>query len=776
MSNLLEKASILTTPTAYNDGKLLSVKPNTSVGDFDFTRNSSATRVASNGLIEDVQILSGNLVTNGDFSEEGSELVTNGDFATDSDWTKASNWTISGGSANADGSSGGQLSQTTDAVIIGKTYKIEYTILNYVSGSFRFSYAGTSESFNTSDGTYTTYRVATSAANALASSSINFIGSIDNVSVKEVGQDWSLGNGWSIGDSKAVVDNTVNANLDQTCMTSGKKYKVSFEISDLQNGGIIKVGDIVTPGAYVATSNGENSFTYTATNPTLRVRAGGYPCSITNVSVKEITDDTNLPRIDYDGFSYQDALGSELATNGDFSTDSDWTKGTGWSISGGEAISAGSSGYSFLQQTGVFLNGKTYKVSYSVTSYTSGSVEVGVGGASNNNIQRNSVGNFVEYHTSNGTNLTIISRNLVGSIDNVSVKEYLGQEVVPDSGVGHILLEPQSTNLFAYSDASIGYSQTNVTISNNQGTSPDGTNNSTKMLMASGTGTHRVYESISSSLNDNNTFSVFIKEQSEISHIGLVSDTATELAWFSGLDGSIINANGLDAKTQSFSNGWHRISISYIADANDASDNQFIYFSDRQGTTPSVAFNGTETILMYGFQAEKLSFATSYIPTNGSTVTRLGETLNNAGSSDLINSTEGVLYAEIAALANSGNSRFISLSDGTNQNIVLLGYISTDNRIRIFVKSANSTSTNNTSTTVTVTNFNKIAIKYKENNFALWVNGTKTFSDTSGLTPIGLNQLEFEFGSANKFEGKVKCVAVYKEALTDEELTCLTTI
>jgi len=50
-------------------------------GDFDFTRNSSATRVNSQGLIEDVQILSSNLVQNGDFSQEGAELVTNGDFS-----------------------------------------------------------------------------------------------------------------------------------------------------------------------------------------------------------------------------------------------------------------------------------------------------------------------------------------------------------------------------------------------------------------------------------------------------------------------------------------------------------------------------------------------------------------------------------------------------------------------------------------------------------------------------------------------------------------------
>ena len=32
-------------------------------GDFDFTRNSSATRVNSQGLIEDMQILSGDLIT-----------------------------------------------------------------------------------------------------------------------------------------------------------------------------------------------------------------------------------------------------------------------------------------------------------------------------------------------------------------------------------------------------------------------------------------------------------------------------------------------------------------------------------------------------------------------------------------------------------------------------------------------------------------------------------------------------------------------------------------
>ena len=65
------------------------------------------------GLVENVQILSSNLVQNGDFSEEGAEevsngsfsqegveLVTNGSFDTDSDWSKSGNVTIGDGKAN----------------------------------------------------------------------------------------------------------------------------------------------------------------------------------------------------------------------------------------------------------------------------------------------------------------------------------------------------------------------------------------------------------------------------------------------------------------------------------------------------------------------------------------------------------------------------------------------------------------------------------------------------------------------------------------------------
>ncbi len=125
MSNLLDKASIILTPTAYNNGEALCVKPSDGSGDFDFSRNSAATRVNAQGLVENVQILSSNLVQNGDFSEEGVDEVSNGSFTNGStDWLLAANWSIAEDKAISDGS--GLIYQPSVSYIDGKTYKVTF--------------------------------------------------------------------------------------------------------------------------------------------------------------------------------------------------------------------------------------------------------------------------------------------------------------------------------------------------------------------------------------------------------------------------------------------------------------------------------------------------------------------------------------------------------------------------------------------------------------------------------------------------------------------------
>ena len=48
---------------------------------------------------------------------EGAELVTNGDFATDSDWTKGTGWSISGGKAIYTGTANASLNQSNALIL-----------------------------------------------------------------------------------------------------------------------------------------------------------------------------------------------------------------------------------------------------------------------------------------------------------------------------------------------------------------------------------------------------------------------------------------------------------------------------------------------------------------------------------------------------------------------------------------------------------------------------------------------------------------------------------
>ena len=95
----------------------------------------------------------------------------------------------------------------------------------------------------------------------------------------------------------------------------------------------------------------------------------GLNVEVDNISVKEITDDTDLPRINYEGFSYQDSLGSEEVVNGDFATNSNWSLGN-WTIENNTVTIDGQSGI-LSQATPPLVAGKKYKWTFEITEYIS---------------------------------------------------------------------------------------------------------------------------------------------------------------------------------------------------------------------------------------------------------------------------------------------------------------------------------------------------------------------------------------------------------------------
>ena len=149
----------------------------------------------------------------------------------------------------------------------------------------------------------------------------------------------------------------------------------------------------------------------------------------------------------------------------------------------------------------------------------------------------------------------------------------------------------------------------------------------------------------------------------------------------------------------------------------------------------------------------------------------------NSGNSSLINSAQGVIYVEIAALNDDITQRRISISDGTQDNRIQIKYGNSSNRISVLVRSNGSTTFNKNTANYDILEYNKIAVSYNDSDYSFWVNGVKLETSFSGSTPTGLNKLDFNGVSAlSEFFGKTKCVAIFKEALTDAELTCLTTI
>jgi hypothetical protein len=117
--------------------------------------------------------------------------VTNGTFDTDSDWTKGTGWSISGGVASCDGT---QVSATNlnaagggGLLTVGKPYLAAFDITSYTSGSIYHRVGsgggGTSRS---SVGTFSEVVVAQTNGEFLFTASSDFIGSIDNISVREI--------------------------------------------------------------------------------------------------------------------------------------------------------------------------------------------------------------------------------------------------------------------------------------------------------------------------------------------------------------------------------------------------------------------------------------------------------------------------------------------------------------------------------------------------------------------------------------------------------------
>ena len=351
-------------------------------------------------------------VTNGDFSQIGSELIVNGDFASDTWWQKSSaNVNISNGKGNYTGGTT-EYFYKNNTLEIGKTYKLVFEITDYTTG-YISAFGGNWSGPATALGTWEKYFKCVDTTFGLVGNT--FVGSIDNVSVKEVGQDWSAKGGviTSVENGKLFFDNSTGNNsggaFQNIGLVTGKQYQMTATMQ-LLTGATSGTFTLFTSSA----SGTGQSGVYTGS--TLLVGGAAVTETFTftpgsgDVSIQFSCDESNAT------YSISDISVKEVGQH--------WTISQGTTISD-KANLDGSSATAWstpLQQTGVLVTGRTYKVKFVVSNYTSGSVKIyATSGATV--ISAN--GTYTDNIVAAGNNLDFQNQAtpITCSIDNIVVQE-----------------------------------------------------------------------------------------------------------------------------------------------------------------------------------------------------------------------------------------------------------------------------------------------------------------------------------------------------------------
>ena len=356
---------------------------------------------------------------------------------------------------------------------------------------------------------------------------------------------------------------------------------------------------------------------------------------------------------------------------------------------------------------------------------------------------------------------------------------------------GHLLLEPSRTNIVFYSEQlnnSVWNKLTNTTVTANQIVSPDGSQNADEFSATStSTSLMAVQDGFSVFSSVDYVISFFAKKGS-VRYVQLFNGggqvTGNPRTNFDLQDGNVAIQDGDHTSSiEDFGNGWYRCTTKVTT----LSTTLQMYINGVSTSTASRSSSSSWTsgdnFYVWGAMVEQGSYATSYIPTEGSSVTRVAER-NSQGNLSNILSSSGVLYTEIelgksTTNTSSNNLRFSLSNNGSTSDWVFFGIEGGDN-LRTYVRASGSTTTDNTVNGVFPSaGTYKIAFRFDSNNTKVFVNGVEKYSDTSSTPPSNLNFIQQGGGGAlaSDIEETLKVIEtrLYNTALSDSELQALTT-
>jgi hypothetical protein len=695
--SLYKDASLVMIPSAVKDGKLYSMRP---------------------------------------IPEYGAEEITNGDFATDSNWDKGSGWSISGGAASSDGTSNNDIRQSLS--IPTGTLKIKFNVTAITQGSVRLFI--TKPTFTqllniNSIGSYEVdVETISNAGSIYFYSTNNFIGSIDNVSVKEVlspSGDFTFSRGSNLAATRVDVNGLIEKGRENLLLYSNdfsQWTKSGATATGGQSGYdgssdawlITKSGGAFDQVLRNVSSSGVNTISFYA-------KAG----TLTSVYFRGQAS-SNIPDVK---FNLSD--GSLTSSNNVISASSE-DIGSGW--------------YRLKMTFSNTITNVTIYPDFGQT--TAGTIYI-----QDAQLEKSMVAtDYIE---------TGASTAQAGILEDLPRLDYSGGASCPS-----LLLEPQRTNNVPHSEYLEGLSSVNASLSANEAISPDSGNNATKLgaFVATPNSQWARYYNIVQP-NQKQALSIYAKAGNINDFTITYYDQSTGDLFFNydlgagSVSAPTGNANYVDADIQDLGNGWYRC----IAVVNAQASGTNAEFQVSAGFNRKVPNIG-DYVYIYGYQWEQnASYPTSYIPTMGSAVTRSFDysIVESLGYS----STCTFYYEFNTTTGRQTSSPFAEVGKDQSNKIWIKGASANNPQ---FTVQGNGIFSGSISVTNEVSGTNKIAVQWSSGVGVVFSNGVK---QNNTLTNSNTSEnIDFIVMKGNGTSHDSKQLLFFPTALTDSECIALTTI
>ena len=353
-----------------------------------------------------------------------------------------------------------------------------------------------------------------------------------------------------------------------------------------------------------------------------------------------------------------------------------------------------------------------------------------------------------------------------------------------------LLIEEARTNLQTYSSdfSNVIWSKTNITVTAAATASPDGTTNAQK-LAATATAATVINATPVAVAATSATYSIYVKQGTgaSIGNTFLIRNSTTATVLLGGTinyaTGAWTYSTGSTGVTVSNAgNGWWRIQMS--ATTGITSGDLIHGYVGWGGASATIG----DHIFAYGAQLEAGSFATSYIPTVASTVTRSADvaTMTGTNFSSWYNQSEGTMIVGYSRIQTTDTFGMVwevkPTSASSSDRINVSASNVADPRFQAFVGGVSQLDTTTTFGPFALGVVVNTCLAYKSGNLAAVRNGSApstsatTFAAPSytNLQIGGTDNAIFGPAASSFLNGHIRQIAYYNTRLPNAQLQTLT--